>query len=812
MAKPQKGDAASTTSSKKSTAASIKSSLSSVAKKATKAFSSTKRKAEKLLSPKGKKKQKKNDASSAPAKVISISEDDSSDSEPVVEVNQKTTMKKGKDGDVNASASKEDREELIGMMKSWKSPVYSFFAPVPKIEYINDRRKGVERKAHTFKCWKTGCKFTCHRYLDSKTDRTSTSNLSRHAKTCWKDAAFKAAMGCKTIGEARTKVLEPFNVQGTLDLAFEVQGKGKVTYMARNHTKTEIKAEIVRWLSESVRPFKTVEDRGFKCLMKTGRPELYLPSASTVSRDVKLVFARTRERIAKMLQEYNGRLNFATDAWTSPNHRTYVAVTVHMELNGEMISMVLDVVEVAESHTGLNLALAFKSILEDFGIEHKILSVTCDNASNNDTMVAEMHERIAAFNKVNRTRCFLHVLNLVAKALLRQFELPEKKDFDLTDEERKVLGDIAELADGIQAEEDATRKEQEADIDGDDLDPEDLEEWLDEIKLTPEEEEELRLKVVPITRMLVKLRKLAFKIVHSTTILLPAWKALLVKLELAARIMPRDVKTRWNSTYDMLAFAIEYKDALKELTGDLGNGLQAFELNDDEWELAEELANVLEYLKDGTLFFSHDSPNLQAVIPAMDRIDEYFTNRLTENSLNVAMRSAIIAAKATLNKYYELTDHAEVYRIAMVLHPRFKLRYFKKAGWDEEWIKMSRQFVEDKLDRHYSVLVSTEWDNEEAGPGEADEMEGSETSKRTKSKKRYIFDETDDSDSNASDGSSITANEELELYLSTKPEKNVTDPIRWWKEKQRTYPRLSQMAIDYLTIPGESSILLLTIY
>lgn len=47
-------------------------------------------------------------------------------------------------------------------------------------------------------------------------------------------------------------------------------------------------------------------------------------------------------------QEYDGRLNFATDAWTSPNHRAYVAVTVHMELNGEMISLVLDVVEVAE--------------------------------------------------------------------------------------------------------------------------------------------------------------------------------------------------------------------------------------------------------------------------------------------------------------------------------------------------------------------------------------------------------------------------------------------------------------------------------
>jgi hypothetical protein len=61
-------------------------------------------------------------------------------------------------------------------------------------------------------------------------------------------------------------------------------------------------AEIVRWVSESMRPFSIVKDRGFQSLMKTGRPEYYIPSPETVSRDVKKVFVCCRERIAKMLQ------------------------------------------------------------------------------------------------------------------------------------------------------------------------------------------------------------------------------------------------------------------------------------------------------------------------------------------------------------------------------------------------------------------------------------------------------------------------------------------------------------------------------
>jgi hypothetical protein len=51
-----------------------------------------------------------------------------------------------------------------------------------------------------------------------------------------------------------------------------------------------------------MRPFKIVKDRGFQSLMKTGRPDYYIPSPQTVSRDVKQVFVRCRQRIAKMLQ------------------------------------------------------------------------------------------------------------------------------------------------------------------------------------------------------------------------------------------------------------------------------------------------------------------------------------------------------------------------------------------------------------------------------------------------------------------------------------------------------------------------------
>jgi len=55
----------------------------------------------------------------------------------------------------------------------------------------------------------------------------------------------------------------------------------------------------------------------------------------------------------------------------SPNHKVYVAITVHFENKGVPISMLLDIVEIAHSHSSFNLATVFVKILEDFGVSEK---------------------------------------------------------------------------------------------------------------------------------------------------------------------------------------------------------------------------------------------------------------------------------------------------------------------------------------------------------------------------------------------------------------------------------------------------------
>lgn len=74
-----------------------------------------------------------------------------------------------------------------------------------------------------------------------------------------------------------------------------------------------------------------------------------------------------------------------------------------------------------------------------------VLDVTCDNASNNDVMVEKLSTLLPDFpGAANRTRCFTHILNLVAKAILKQFDAPKGSATDAAALEA-LAEDLAQL-------------------------------------------------------------------------------------------------------------------------------------------------------------------------------------------------------------------------------------------------------------------------------------------------------------------------------------------------------------------------------
>jgi hypothetical protein len=138
------------------------------------------------------------------------------------------------------------------------------------------------------------------------------------------------------------------------------------------------------------------------------------------------------------------------------------------------------------------------------------LCVTCDNALNNDTMIDELTVDLPNFGgRVTHTRCSPHMVNLVAKSVIREFDVTKRKQDNsnddeaaLTAEESRLKEQLEELSENIKLEDYVTITE----IAGDDDNVGDNTEGLVDatVLLTSDEREELRNTIVPVQLALVK--------------------------------------------------------------------------------------------------------------------------------------------------------------------------------------------------------------------------------------------------------------------------------------------------------------------
>ena len=134
----------------------------------------------------------------------------------------------------------------------------------------------------------------------------------------------------------------------------------------------------------------------------------------------------------------------------------------------------------------------------------EILSITCDNASNNDKMIKELAYLIDDFpGPANQTRCFTHILNLVVKSIIRQFDLPKSKS-DLDDVLNAGTRELLSLAGNIDFEENESARDGEEGVAGEE---DNIEGWIDERTLMDEEDlNTLEESVDPVRVLLTKVK------------------------------------------------------------------------------------------------------------------------------------------------------------------------------------------------------------------------------------------------------------------------------------------------------------------
>jgi hypothetical protein len=239
-------------------------------------------------------------------------------------------------------------------------------------------------------------------------------------------------------------------------------------------------------------------------------------------------------------------------------------------------------------------------------------------------------------------------------------------------------------------------------------------------------------------------------------------------LKVTSLKLKMDVKTRWNSFYDMLDRALTLRPVLAYLVdGNKDFADHRLKINDQLWSFAEELKDFLKPFYESTLLISASNyPSSSIVLPIFERLMLHLKDHKISNP-NVKLCADSMKLKL---KEYEFLLENELIIFASILDPRVKLEFFED--------KINFCEIKERFEKVFNENYKKETSLQE-------NVQMSFRQSFFKKKK-------------------LDLNDEISNYLNSQLENDSIDPFEWWTNNRKTYPNLSKMALDYLIIMASS--------
>lgn len=145
-----------------------------------------------------------------------------------------------------------------------------------------------------------------------------------------------------------------------------------------------------------------------------------------------------------------------------------------------------------------------------------------------------------------------------------------------------------------------------------------------------------------------------------------------------------DVKTRWNSTFEMIDRGAYLKVPLRTLCND-EKTLNPLQITDDEWKMLQDINKILVNFKRATEHISMGRhPTIASYIPTFDFLVSILKKCANENSV---LSSAAREGLEKLHKYKLDVNDTILPFIATVLHPGLKCQYFVEHKYPSSTIR-----------------------------------------------------------------------------------------------------------------------------
>ncbi|QRV97805.1 hAT family dimerization protein [Ceratobasidium sp. AG-Ba] len=480
----------------------------------------------------------------------------------------------------------------------------------------------------------------------SNTDGGSTVGPRKHMKT---EHAHAYLVSCHRIG---------YKLEDS-DGAFAYEN------INEDITETGLARYMAEFVAEQDLAFNIVQAPSFRRLLcyvgqNNITPDM-IPERRVVAQAVSDLTEEAKKRLAKSMQSAEGRISITSDLWTDEMDRPFMAATAHYatkQTSDEKEELTVNLIAfrfVDSSHTGENLGKILFGILSEYGILHKIGSITLDNASNNDKMMEYLQRYLNKeghkFSKDgNRICCFPHVINLAVNDVLD----------DLSSAATKYLA--KQLNDGhtpgptttayINALKSGLVKRIRETIEGNEKGW-----WKEYEDQMVNERHEDGSEVEVTRRVLVIVAKKPLELILNC-------------------------RTRWSSTRNMIKRYIYLYPAIEQYISQNRTILGQYSITLQEFKVLNDIAAVLDISHEAQeLLSAEQTPTLSLAFPVYDQL----ICRWKEASNKYpALCSAIDAGIQKIEKYINKSRTSEIHILAMFLNPSVKYTYIDKHWTHEE--------------------------------------------------------------------------------------------------------------------------------
>ncbi|EED13962.1 conserved hypothetical protein [Talaromyces stipitatus ATCC 10500] len=570
----------------------------------------------------------------------------------------------------------------------------------------------------------------------------------------------------------------------------EVQGlEGEV--LRRTVQQDAVKRTLLNLIIMRRLPFSCVEWPEFHAFVKALNRESpsFIPiHHSTITEWIVEHFAQSQDTVRKVLQSAKTNIHLAVDIWTSPSHSLLLGICASFVDIQDKYQNSLIALRTVHSQSGADQWEALRPVLIEYGIETKIGALVGDNAGSNDVLCRMIGQYLSLKHKIawtathQRIRCQGHVINLIVQAFLFSSKKDEKlmELYDKEDEEQE----------GEEAEEEA----------------------LQSIPLPAKSKdrrrkknEEIGWELLPdengrnIRDIMGPMGKLHNNVVHIRK---SANRTTWFK-DRAGKIIPLDNRTRWNSWFTMLSVALEdkVKAALQLYVEHYQDNISKDDiLTTSEWVQLRSIHDFLQSFHEATLYLQGDRTTLERALESIDILQSIIQTTLetANKAKDKFMAPRLQRAQEKCATYVQRLDDSPYYLAARILNPQCRIAFLKDGNGriiteGEKKLYIVRKLWErfrDKLP--FSAAL---YESESVGKHALQPEEN--LSAFHKVRRMQILKQT-----------RPPSQDEFDNYINENPVMldNDTTAIQWWSQpiQHGRYPRLSQLAIEVLSIPSKS--------